>query len=314
MKIFLSNLNENWIVDRLKSEWEQYNSEITTNKIRSADIVWIISPWTWKKIPLKHLKNKIVVCTIHHLEDSDFSEKGLKEFYERDKYVDLYHVISENTKIQLQKISRKETVSIPFWLNQKIFFNMKNKEALRKKYNIPINKFVIGSFQRDTEGNDLKSPKLIKGPDRLIKIYEYFYEKNKDILILLSGTRRNYIIDQLNKRKINFQYFEMVDFKTLNELYNILDLYIVASRVEGGPQAILECAATKTPIISTDVGLARAILPTESIFNMSNFKNAEPKIEYPFQLASKNFFIPKGFDKFVELFKNVYEKKNIVNS
>ena len=45
----------------------------------------------------------------------------------------------------------------------------------------------------------------------------------------------------------------MASFETLNELYNILDLYIVASRIEGGPQAILECAVTKTPVISTDM-------------------------------------------------------------
>ena len=43
----------------------------------------------------------------------------------------------------------------------------------------------------------------------------------------------------------------MVNFDQLNELYNCLDLYIVSSRLEGGPQAIIECALSKTPIIST---------------------------------------------------------------
>ena len=38
----------------------------------------------------------------------------------------------------------------------------------------------------------------------------------------------------------------MLTVEQINELYNILDLYIVASRVEGGPQAILECGITKT--------------------------------------------------------------------
>ena len=63
----------------------------------------------------------------------------------------------------------------------------------------------------------------------------------------------------------------MADFSELNELYNCLDLYIVASRVEGGPQSILEATLTKTPIISTDVGLAKEILHPDSIFNMDNF-------------------------------------------
>ena len=57
----------------------------------------------------------------------------------------------------------------------------------------------------------------------------------------------------------------MVNSKELNELYNILNLYIVSSRIEGGPQAILECAITKTPIVSTDVGLQRKFC-TKALF------------------------------------------------
>ena len=51
----------------------------------------------------------------------------------------------------------------------------------------------------------------------------------------------------------------MPPFNELNELYNCLDLYIVSSRYEGGPQAIFECALTKTPIISTNVALHQVL-------------------------------------------------------
>ena len=40
----------------------------------------------------------------------------------------------------------------------------------------------------------------------------------------------------------------MVNPSKLNELYNILDLYLVTSRIEGGPQAIMEASITRTPI------------------------------------------------------------------
>ena len=43
MKIYLSNINESWIVDRVKEEWINNNKDITTSKIADADIVWIIS-------------------------------------------------------------------------------------------------------------------------------------------------------------------------------------------------------------------------------------------------------------------------------
>ena len=37
------------------------------------------------------------------------------------------------------------------------------KKELRRKYNIAQESYLVGSFQRDTEGADLKSPKLSKG-------------------------------------------------------------------------------------------------------------------------------------------------------
>ena len=98
----------------------------------------------------------------------------------------------------------------------------------------------------------------------------------------------------------------MITFEEMNKLYNILDLYIVSSRIEGGPQAILECAITKTPIISTNVGVASEILSSKSIYDMSNFKDAEPDVKFAYE-KSQDYIIPKGFLKFRELIKEIYE-------
>ena len=98
----------------------------------------------------------------------------------------------------------------------------------------------------------------------------------------------------------------MVDFKKLNQLYNCLDLYVVSSRYEGGPQAILECAITNTPIISTDVGVAKEILSPESIYNMENFQNAKPNTLVAFTNTFK-FSMPQGMKTFTDYFKGIYE-------
>ena len=74
---------------------------------------------------------------------------------------------------------------------------------------------------------------------------------NANLKVLLAGKRRQYVINELERHGIPYAYFKMASIKDLNELYNILDLYVVSSRLEGGPQAISECAITKTPIIST---------------------------------------------------------------
>ena len=98
----------------------------------------------------------------------------------------------------------------------------------------------------------------------------------------------------------------MNSFENINELYNILNLYIVSSRYEGGPQSILECSLTKTPIISTDVGIASQILSSESIFNMSNYLSAKPNQEEAY-LNVQKYMIPEGFKDFNNLIREVNE-------
>jgi glycosyltransferase involved in cell wall biosynthesis len=300
VKVYLSDINESWIVDRVREEWYKYNPELSSKNIKTADTIWIISPWLWGKLPKKYLKKCKVVCSIFHFEEKDYNPSNIKEFYKRDKYVDSYHVISQKVLQELQKLTPKPITYIPFWVNQDIWYEIENKEKLKLKYNIPVNSFVIGSFQRDTEGKDLKSPKLIKGPDRFVEIAKYYKSLHPNLIILLSGKRRQYIINELNKENISFLYYEMASFEELNEFYNILDLYIVSSRIEGGPQAIVESGITKTPIISTDVGFASDILSNESIFDMNNFKNAKPNIDFAYK-KSKELVIPKGFEKFINM-------------
>ena len=63
MKVYLSNLNESWVVDRFKNDWLLNNSNISTRSITKSDIIWIIAPWTWKKISKRQLKKKS--CLFH---------------------------------------------------------------------------------------------------------------------------------------------------------------------------------------------------------------------------------------------------------
>ena len=304
MKIYLSKINESWIVDRVKDEWLEYNDEISTKEIKDSDIIWIISPWLWKKIPKRHLKTKKVVCSIYHFEDKDFLKENLIDFYDRDKFVNHYHVISPKVKEQLENLTDKPVTYIPFWVNQNLRFNIEDKKFLRKKFGVAEDSFLVGSFQRDTEGSDLISPKLIKGPDRFIEIVKYYEAKDSNFKVILTGKRRQFVINELERLNIEYLYFEMANFETLNELYNLIDLYVVSSRIEGGPQAIVECGITKTPIISTDVGFASDILATESIFDMDNFSDAKPNVNYAFQ-KSLEIQIPDGFNKFIKMFSEI---------
>ena len=195
---------------------------------------------------------------------------------------------------QSKKYCTKPIVTFPFWNNENLWFNIPDKNNLINKYNLDLDSFIVGSFQRDTEGAGITTgiylPKKEKGPDIFIKAVVLLKNKHPNLKVLLTGTRRQYIIEELNKNNIEFYYFEMCNFTILNELYNCLDLYIVGSRVEGGPRAINECSLTETPLLSTNVGISSLLCHPDSIFDMNNVStilNCKTDIDYNFKQAQK---------------------------
>lgn len=309
LKVYLTKINESWIVDKIRSEFYLSNPELTTDKLKDADIVWVIAPWLANKLKTKKFKNKKVLCSVYHLDETESSMEDIKNFKKFDQYVDLYHTISLKSKFQIEKYTNKPVIQIPLWVNSNDFYPIENKKELREKYELDNNDYLVGSFQRDSLGSDLTKPKLIKGPDIFLDIVKNISYQNENLKVILAGKRRDYVIKNLLDLEIDFKYFEMAPTETLNELYNILDIYIVSSRVEGGPQAIVESAITKTPIVSTDVGVASQVLSTKSLFDSSNpdsFFSAKPDIQFANKKVKK-YETPQGFNEFISLLSDLYE-------
>jgi hypothetical protein len=278
--------NQKWICDILKTEFSQrFNDIVTTNEL-DATIIWYLAPWNFKYTPkslsrekwLELLENKKVIFTQHHIDNLKMDQLQT-QFNFMKKYGNHIHAICNNTyeelKIHFENISISKK---KLWINSKNFFEIKNKNSIREKYKIDKNSYLIGSFQKDTEGkSDL--PKLSKGPDIFVNIIEDMYKNNKNIVVVLTGLRREFIINKLNILNIPYHYFNMISIEDINELYNCLDLYLVSSRCEGGPRSIFECGLTNTPIISTNVGIASELMNKNSIFDADNYityKNVVP--------------------------------------
>lgn len=296
----LKNMKNKWICDLLKEEFIQYSKVNIVSDPKDADIIWLLAPWSTRKINKKYLEEKFVVSTIHHVDTDKYDE--FREYYNYiDSITNRYHTICKKSYENLKILTHKEIIIANFWINENNYFKIYDKNNLRKKYNIPENMFVVGSFQKDTEGKDDMTPKLSKGPDIFIKIVEDMKKDGKDVFVILTGWRRNYIMTGLDKLGIKYIYCELIDLEGINELYNCLDLYIVSSRVEGGPRSIMECGLAKVPIISTDVGIVRSILHSDSIFDMDNFisyKKAKPNITFGHQKTSE-YTVENYIKKFV---------------
>jgi glycosyltransferase involved in cell wall biosynthesis len=269
--IYCHTPRENWFCDRYAQEFKEYSKhDVSLESLKQDDgVIWLLASWCWQQIPEEYLKNFPVVCTIHHEVPWKFDDARRRNFLERDKFVDVYHVTCEQTENFISGLTTRPIVRIGYWLNDKIWTPRSKKnygKEVRKRLNITKDEFVVGSFQRDTEGHDLITPKLEKGPDRFCEYVE-FISKHKPVHVLLNGWRRQYIQNRLTKSDIKWSYIELPEINYVNKMYHACDLYFVGSRYEGGPQSILECAATETPIISTNVGIVSTVLDSACIFD-----------------------------------------------
>lgn len=122
--------------------------------------------------------------------------------------------------------------------------------------------FVIGSFQKDGVGWDQGlQPKRIKGPDIFLSSLERLRRRSsRQILVLLTGPSRGYVKRGLDKLKIPYFHTYTSTSAELAPFYSALDVYLVTSRDEGGPKAVLESMASGIPLVSTRVGMAQDLI------------------------------------------------------
>jgi hypothetical protein len=230
-----------------------------------ADVIWLLADWCWRSVPLELLQKKRVVTTVHHVVPEKFDRAARMDFAARDSVTDMYHVYNQRAHDFVRPLTKKEVRLVPYWANNGRWRKTGDKKELRAKHGLPVDGYLVGSFQRDTEGHDLKSPKLEKGPDLLA---DYLIERSKEtdgFHVVLAGWRRQYVIGRLNDAGVKYTYFERPVQSVLNELYQTLDCYPVTARHEGGPQALIECGLLGVPVVSRPVGIAEQVLPPESI-------------------------------------------------
>ncbi len=207
-----------------------------------------------------HESNKTVLSVFHIPPGNN--EKIARTL----KYIDLVHTSCEITRQELLRIGCQETkiVKIPIGVDLNIFKPVSEdiKQRLRASIGIPNGAKVIGSFQKDGEAwQEGLRPKHIKAPDVLVKVLGQLHrEYSKDIFVLLLGAARGYVKKELERLGVPYKHIYLKNYQGIPKYYNMLDLYLITSRVEGVPKAILESTATGVPIVSTKVGIVPEVI------------------------------------------------------
>ena len=156
-------------------------------------------------------------------------------------------------------IAPEKVFMIPIGINLS-FFQVQTPESRRQaraRLGIPESAVVVGSFQKDGVGwGEGLEPKLIKGPDIFLKAVDCLKQRIPEIFVLLSGPARGYVKAGLESLRVPYKHLYLDSYPEVGQLFQALDAYIVSSRQEGGPKAVLESMASGVPLVTTRVGQA----------------------------------------------------------
>jgi glycosyltransferase involved in cell wall biosynthesis len=116
---------------------------------------------------------------------------------------------------------------------------------------------------------------MIKGPDIFLAVVSKLAKEYDNLFVVLTGPARGYVKQGLRKLRIPFIHDYLSDYYDIVPYYQILDLYIIASRCEGGPKSLLESWATGVPVVSTRVGMSADIINHEGNGMLAEVEDVE---------------------------------------
>ena len=233
--------------------------------------------------------HKRIAVTCSNFIDPSCSQFNKKDEFEKMKKIAKIWIAPSHKQKNILEQENCNVAYFPFSINFNIFKNRNlSKKEICNEFNIDYeklkNKIIIGSFQRDSLGSDLMSPKWEKNPDLLIELIKDL-PRDKYILLLV-GARRHYLIKKCREYNIPYIYagveangddLHINSYKIIDmpKFYELIDIYLITSKSEGGPKAAIESTAMKKFIMATDVGLCSDFIDNRFVFNnIAEYKKA----------------------------------------
>ena len=128
---------------------------------------------------------------------------------------------------------------------EKFYYNKNLREEKRKELKLPNDYQIIGHVGRFEEA---------KNHSFLIDLFDEYQKKNKKTLLLLigDGSLRPSIEKKIKEKKLNNKVILLLKRSDVNELYNVMDLFLFPSLYEGLPVVLIEAQTNGLPIVASD--------------------------------------------------------------
>ncbi len=288
-ELFYVTPGTNWVLDwvgHYVASGVKERHELRARVVQSArsvfgEIVHYGSLWQSVEAPRsKNYRYNANVGTIFHgiLDDPLFHDPILRMVDNQMGFAKL-HTASKIMEDRLLQwgVQAERLERIPLGIDLNRFHPVSNEDRTmqRQDLGIPENVFCIGSFHKDGVGQgEGDEPKLIKGPDIFLKVIEKLH-KNYPLFVLLSAPARGYMIRGLEIMGVPYKHVVQKEFHEIPRLYHALDLYLLASREEGGPQSVLESLSSGVPFVGTRVGLAPDVIQNGENGILVDIENVE---------------------------------------
>jgi len=150
-------------------------------------------------------------------------------------------------RINERVASRIPITVVPHGVDTEFFCRQKVKAA---RFGIPSGRFVIGYLGK--KGSDSDNGR--KGTDVLLEVVRKAAAMIPNLHLVMCGPGWEKEAEDLKSLGVSVSATGYVRKSDLPALYSALDVYLVTSRVEGGPCTILEAMACETAVVSTRVG------------------------------------------------------------
>lgn len=224
-----------------------YHQKEFMKLVSSVDIVHWLANLSSTKFPPNFDIRKFPVpniATIHHI-DANLAG-GEKEEVSKIASASICDAIQVVSKEWLGFVQSRTNIPV-FLAHQAINPSQFMFNRMRSR---PGNPFQIGTFGFARELRDRKRT------DILLEALTILIRQGYSFDLVVQGPHWDKLLNPFIQQGINVRNLGYLSSRKALKSYRLLDLYICASDVEGGPLPVLEALASGVPVVSTRVGVA----------------------------------------------------------